>query len=462
MAPVTEQLELGAGEHVDALSIVELYNRVTTALARALPSGQGGVWVRGEIQTVSDRTGHLYLDLVDPQSVGDRQAPVLRVKCWRKTWAVMKRVLAREGIELRPGLVVVIRGTLDLFRPRAEINFILAEIDVTALLGVLAAQRTALLRALERDGLLERNRGLAVPEVPLRIGLVASPGTEGYRDFVGQLQASGFAFFVSVVPVRVQGSEAPGRLARALRRLAGSDCDLFVVVRGGGSKADLGTFDAEPVARAIATADRPVWTGIGHTGDLSVADLVANRSFITPTECGQEVVRRLAGWWERTVVTPSAELVSRTRRLLDAATQRDQSARVRLAGAARAQLRAHGDGLDQARRSLVACSARALTHQATQLEVRRARLEPLADRHLAQAAERVTAWRRLISAYDVDRQLERGYTLTLDPSGQVLRSVRALDPGMAVRTRFADGTATSTIEEVSPRPGDGASGNEDR
>jgi exodeoxyribonuclease VII large subunit len=459
---VTEQLELGAGEHVDALSIVELYNRVTTALARALPAGRGGVWVRGEIQAVSDRTGHLYLDLVDPQSVGDRQAPVLRVKCWRKSWAVMKRVLAREGVELRPGLVVVIRGTLDLFRPRAEINFILAEIDVTALLGVLAAQRAALLRALERDGLLERNRSLALPEVALRIGLVASPGTEGYRDFIGQLEASGFAFCVSVVPVRVQGSEAPARLARALRRLSRSDCDLVVVVRGGGSKADLSAFDAEPVARAIAAADRPVWTGIGHTGDLSVADLVANRSFITPTECGQEVARRLAGWWERAVAAPSADLVARARLFLDAAAERDQSARVRLAAAARAQLRAHDDSLNLARRVLAGGSTQALSHQATHLQVRRARLEPLADRHLVQAAERLTAWRRLLGAYDVTRQLERGYTLTLDESGRVVRGVHSLERGMAVVTRFADGTARSTIEEVAQRPGAGPSGNEVR
>jgi exodeoxyribonuclease VII large subunit len=445
---VTEQLELGAGEHPDALSIVELYNRVSTALARTVPAREGGVWVRGEIQTSSDRTGHLYLDLVDPQSVGDRQAPVLRVKCWRKSWAVMKRLLAQEGIELRPGLVVVIRGTLDVFRPRAEINFLLTEIDVTALLGVLAAQRAALLRTLEREGLLDRNQLVAVPEVALRIGLIASPGTEGFRDFVGQLEASGFAFQVAVVPVRVQGSEAPARLARALRRLAVSDRDILVVVRGGGSKSDLGAFDAEALARAIATSERPVWTGIGHTGDKSVADLVANRSFITPTECGQELVRRLATWWERAVGSPAAELVARARLVLDRAGQRDQSARALLAGAARAQLRAHGDALDVAQRTLAAGAGRALNTQAAQLDHRRSRLVPLADRHLVQAVERLASWRRLLSAYDVDRQLARGYTLTLDDAGHVLRSAASLRQGTAVVTRFADGRARSVVVEV--------------
>ena len=89
----------------------------------------------------------------------------------------------------------------------------------------------------------------------------------------------------------------------------------MVVVRGGGSKADLATFDAEPVARAIAGSDVPVWTGIGHTGDQSVADEVANRAFITPTECGQELARcrdrllavRPGGWTGRGPAGPRTD-----------------------------------------------------------------------------------------------------------------------------------------------------------
>ena len=77
-------------------------------------------------------------------------------------------------------MVVVLRGTLDFYRARAEVGFILAELDVTALLGRMAAERAALLRTLAAEGLLERNRALAgARRCPLRVGLVASPGTEG-------------------------------------------------------------------------------------------------------------------------------------------------------------------------------------------------------------------------------------------------------------------------------------------
>ena len=108
---------------------------------------------------------------------------------------------------------------------------------------------------------------------------------------------------------RCRGRVRPHRWRRAFGAVAAMGYDVVVVVRGGGSRADLVAFDAEPIARAIATAPVPVWTGIGHTGDQSVADIVAHQSFITPTECGQELVRRVADWWRS--VVHAADAVTR-------------------------------------------------------------------------------------------------------------------------------------------------------
>ena len=339
MASGVDQLTEG---HPDALSIAELYDGVEGALSRAFPRGRG-VWVRGEIQSLSERggQGHCYFDLIDPDSTRDRQTPVLKVKCWRRTWAALRSQLTREGVELAPGMVVVLRGSIDFYRARAEVSFILSEVDVTALLGRLAAERATLLRTLDEEGLLGRNRALIVPPVPQRVGLVASPGTEGYRDFVGQLTGSGFAFDVAVARVTVQGGAAPEAIARAITSLDRHGVDLIVLVRGGGSKGDLAAFDAERVARALVGAGVPVWTGIGHTGDESVADIVANRSYITPTECGRELAQRVSGWWEQQVASPAATVRRRTDEVLQEVATRDALARRRLTNSARQQLNAH-------------------------------------------------------------------------------------------------------------------------
>jgi exodeoxyribonuclease VII large subunit len=432
---------------VDAISIAELYGQVKSVLSRAFPRDRP-VWVRGEIQSISDhhtRTGHCYIDLVDPDSAGERQAPTLRVKCWRRTWGPMRAALASEGITLEAGMVVVLRGEIDFYPARAEVNFVLAEIDVTALLGRLAAQRAALLRTLAAEGLLERNRSLPVPAVPLRIGLVASPGTEGFRDFMGQLEASGFAFHVLVSPATVQGAGAPRSIAVALATAGAAGCDLVVMVRGGGAKADLAAFDSELVARAVATSPVPVWTGIGHTGDESVADLVGNRAFVTPTGCGAELAQRVRAWWEGAV--SAADLVTRrAEEVLTDAERRDAAARVRLTGAARHQLRAHGERLSARTAVLAKGVPQRVDVAHADLTSRAARLAPMARDHLVRSGERLNGWRRLLAAYDVERQLERGYTLTLDGAGRPIRSVADLVPGDEMTTRFADGVARSRVE----------------
>ncbi len=298
---------------------------------------------------------------------------------------------------------------------------------------------------------MRRNAALPVAEVPLRVGLVASPGTEGYQDFLGQLTGSGFGFQVQVVPVAVQGGDAPARVARAVRALSRADCDVIVVVRGGGSKADLASFDSEVVARAIASATKPVWTGIGHTGDESVADIVANRAFITPTECGHELVSQVGQWWEQHVGAAASVLSRRVPSLLAEAQARDAAARGRLTRAARGQLRVHRERLVRRSTAVGRLAPEGLAARQAGLRTHAARLGPLASRHIAKEVERVRSWRRLLTAYDVERQLERGYTLTHTVSGELVRSAAGLAVGTEVVTRFADGSARSRVESAEVR-----------
>jgi len=444
MEPGTAQLL--PPDRPDVLSIATLLDQVQAAITRAFPRGQL-VWVRGEVQSITDRTGHCYIDLVDPDAPRGRDAKVLKVNCWQRTWAPMKAALAGQGIALDVGTVVTLRGRVEFYAPRAQVNFIAVDVDVDALLGRLAARRAALLKALEAEGLLRRNSALRVPALALRIGLVASPGTEGFNDFLGQLQGSGKAFTVVVVPAQVQGAAAPAALARGITALAEAACDLVVIVRGGGSKADLVAFDSEPVARAIAVCPVPVWTGIGHTGDQSVADIVAGRAFVTPTECGQELVQRAGDWWDSVAATAGL-LGRRATEVLAGAVERDVAARARLGQATRHQLHRHGQSLDTRARRLAAQARRQLDVASMTVDQRAARIGPCAHRAVAHEAERVESWRRLLAAYDVDRQLERGYTLTLTTDGGIVKSIAGLAEGSVLVTRFADGTAVSDVRHV--------------
>lgn len=447
-----------------SLTIGDLYATVDRALRDALP---GEVWVSGEVRSfnVSSR-GHCYIDLVDPIGAQDMGAPVLKVVCWSGRWGRVRSLLDQLGISLDAGLVVRVRGEVQLYKPRGDISFILSELDTDALLGKVAAERARLIKALVDENLFDRNRAIPVPRLPLRIGLVTSPGTEGYRDFLGRLEMSEMAFDVRVVATQVQGREAPASVANSIRRLATEACDVVVVVRGGGSKADLATFDTELVARAIATSEVPVWTGIGHTGDQSVADEVANRAFITPTECGQELARLATAYWTARLEAGTA--VGRLARSLVASAERTLDRGRHGAGiGARAQVDRHSDRLahrayalrgvaqrqvdvhvDQlvARGALMRKAAvRALDDNEVALNQRVAQLGALPDRRLVSEELRAAQWRRLVGAYDYQRQLERGYSVTRDGSGSVVRSAARVVPGTTLVTQVADGEVRSVV-----------------
>jgi exodeoxyribonuclease VII large subunit len=449
MEPGTAQLL--PPDRPGVLSISVLLEQVQAAIARAFPRGQL-VWVRGEIQSITDRTGHCYIDLVDPDSRRGRDAKVLKVNCWQRNWAPMKAALAGQGIVLDVGTVVTLRGRVEFYAPRGQVNFVAVDVDTEALLGAVAARRAALLKTLEAEGLLRRNAALPMPFLPLRIGLVASPGTEGYNDFHSQVQASGYAFEVVVARAQVQGTAAPASLARALTAVGRAGCDLVVVVRGGGARADLVAFDAELVARSITACPVPVWTGVGHSGDQSVADVVAARAFVTPTECGQELVHRVHDWWSG--VAAAADVVGRkATEVLEAAEAGHGAARTRLGQATRHQLHRHAERLEGRSYRIAAQARRQIDAAGGAVSERATRLGPCARRGLDRHHERLASWRRLLAAYDIDRQLERGYTLTLDPDGRTVRSVASLAPGAVLVTRFADGRVASEVRTVDPSRG---------
>jgi exodeoxyribonuclease VII large subunit len=250
------------------------------------------------------------------------------------------------------------------------------------------------------------------------------------------------------VPVSVQGPGAPASIARALTVLSRSDCDVIAMVRGGGARADLAAFESEVVARAVAGSAKPVFTGIGHTGDETVADIVAARVCITPTECGQQIVTATGQWWAAHVAEPAGLLSRRVPAFLRDAQSRDAQARGRLTAAARQQLRVHRERLSTKGSAIGRAAPDRLESSAARVRAHAGRLGPLSRGHLGRQDERVESWRRLLAAYDVDRQLERGYSLTLTLDGRLLRCADGLAEEQEIVTRFADGTVRSRVEAI--------------
>ena len=224
------------------------------------------------------------------------------------------------------------------------------------------------------------------------------------------------------------------------------------------------------MARAIATSGVPVWTGIGHTGDQSVADEVANRAFITPTECGQELAGLAIEYWRR-VEDAGDALAGMAHDQVLAADRLLASRQRAVAVGARSQLDRHGDGLGHRARTLRGVSGASSTPTGSGLspgekrylvgdqtcaagggrQPRRPvhRLAALPGRRLLAEDQRLDQWRRLLGAYDYQRQLERGYSVTRDALGTGGPIGARRGRGALLRTRVSDGELVSAVEETS-------------
>lgn len=460
-----EQGSFFAGEHT--YQVGELAAGVTRAVASAFPAE---VWVRGEIDGLrpANASGHVYFSLCERNS---RRGPTatIAVSLFRTNRLRVERDLREwPGFDLADGLEVRIRGRVQYSYGRVQV--VMSAVDPVHTLGRLAAARDRVLRALATDGLLEANRRLALPVAPLRLGLVTSAGSAACEDVLAELTASGFGFQVALADARVQGTGAETSLLRALAAVAAAGPDVVVVVRGGGARSDLGAFDGERVARAIASMPVPVLTGIGHEIDTSVADVVAHTACKTPTACAAVVVERVTaalaradGAWAG-IAGGGLSAVASAERELD---RRAGALTVRAGGAlagARARLEAQAGQSATLARSRLGASAGRLDGAARRLEPARigARLGQ-AEAHLdrtgtsvRRAAVRATAGAGAaldtatarVAAADPSRALARGWSLTRGVDGRLVRRSGDLSPGETLVTTFASGQARSTVTDI--------------
>jgi len=397
--------------------------------------------VVGEVQRFRpSAAGHQYFDLVEKGegAARDQVVGVLSAVIWKGEYQRLRPVLERAGERLADGLRIRCRASVDFYPPGGRLQVQIREIDPTFTLGDLAQRRQETLQALSAAGLLETNRALPLPALPMSIALVTSAGSAAYHDFLATLRESGYAFRVLVVHSAVQGAEAERSLPSALALAAGTNCDCIVLIRGGGSKSDLAVFDSQAVAEAVARAAKPVLTGLGHEIDESVADLVAHQSFKTPTKVAEELVARISG----------AELaVARLREQLM------RQARLAMAEA--------GGRLARAERRAVAARLR-LAQISLRLAALAEGLRRVAMHRLRSADQQLASWARLVGELSPARTLRRGFSITRDATGAVLRDPAAVPAGTTIVSELAMGPLRSRVEAGGSGPSGALSGRENR
>ncbi len=443
----------------------EISRILARTVSRAFPDD---VWVEGEIRDLKrPPVGHVYFTLVDPAADAE-PVPALPVTLFAPDRDAVNRILTRSGaMRMTDGVHVRIRGRVNHYAPRGTVQLRMTWIDTDYTVGKLAAERRALLQRLEAAGHMVRNARRPVPLVPLRIGLVTSAGSAAHADFIGELTASGYAFHLLEADVRVQGPDAPTSIEAALAALGRHEPDLVAVVRGGGAQTDLAAFDTERVALAIAAAPFPVFTGIGHEIDTTVADHVAGRNLKTPTACAQAIVG-IMQVFEARLTGIEQGLGPRIDRLVRRVSAEASVAERRLSTAVRLRLSAHDAAVSRRVARLRTRTPRTIEGAAARVGAVAARVEPAsrtavaggargvdaamrrlrlaAPRVIVQEERRLDADAAVLRAHEPDRMLARGWSLTYGPGGRLVRDKDDVVPGDTLRTRTAGGIIASTVD----------------
>jgi len=243
------------------------------------------VWVEGEISNLyRPASGHLYFTLKDNKS----QIRAVWFKGFSHTFA--QRQPHGRAPELKEGMSVICRGRISVYPPRGDYQLILDLAEPKGI-GALQLAFEELKERLQAEGLFDERHKKPIPLLPERIGVITSPTGAVIRDI---LHVTGRRFPsvpLLIFPSRVQGSEAPAELVRAIELLSRSGrVDVIIIARGGGSLEDLAAFNDEKVARAIFASSVPIISAIGHETDYTIADFTADMRAPTPSAAAEVAV----------------------------------------------------------------------------------------------------------------------------------------------------------------------------
>jgi len=405
-------------------SLSELLGQVKKTLEKGLP---GQYWVIGEIMELHENR-HCYLELIEKSEENELLLARVRATIWASRYSMLRPYFETStGTQLKSGIKILCKASVE-FHPQYGLSLNITDIDPSYTLGDLARKRQEVIQRLRMEGVFDMNRGLEFPIVPQRIAVISSETAAGYGDFMESIGKNrhGFIFYTTLFQAIMQGDKAPGSIISALEKIyeSESDFDCVVIIRGGGSKADLESFNQYDLAYFITQFPLPVITGIGHERDESVADMVAHHGLKTPTAVAEFLVDQLLAFEFRLSA------------LLD---RLSTTVRNRVQGDLSRLERYQGDMLHLSR-GLLEKQSEHLLH--TEQRFRRAisnRLDRSRD-YLVLLNKR----RELVDPLNI---LRRGYSMTL-LEGKSLLSIKNVKPGSRLETRLQKGIIFSIVEHT--------------
>jgi exodeoxyribonuclease VII large subunit len=408
-------------------SLSELLGQVKGALEKELPDHY---WVVAEIMEFRENR-HCYLELIEKSEENDSLLAKVRATIWASRYAMLRPFFeASTGTHLKSGIKILCKVSVE-FHPQYGLSLNITDIDPSYTLGDLARLKQEVIQRLRKEGVYDMNKEIPFPLVPQRVAVISSETAAGYGDFSESIKNNrhGFHFHTTLFPAVMQGDEAPRSITTAMELIyeSESDFDCVVLIRGGGSKADLESFNHYDLAYFITQFPLPVITGIGHERDESVADMVAHKGLKTPTAVAEFLVDQLLAFEFRLSA------------LLD-----------RLSSSVRNRVQSDLSRLERYREGMMHLSRSFLEKQSEQLRQSELRLRRELTNQLERKGDYLALLKKRVELVDPRNILKRGYSMTL-LEGKLVSSIKNIKPGSLLETRLYKGSIISKVEHTSEK-----------
>lgn len=407
---------------------------ITRLIKTALEGEVGEVWVEGEISNFRQpSSGHWYFTLKDENA--------------QLNAVLFRGQQAGVGFQPADGLVVRVFGLVSVYEKSGQYQILVRQMEAAGQ-GALQAAFEALKRKLQAEGLFDEARKKPLPQLPRHIGIVTSPTGAAIQDILNILTRRFYNLHLVLAPVKVQGPGAAEEIAAAIDDLnALGGLDVLIVGRGGGSLEDLWCFNEEIVARAIARSALPVISAVGHEIDFTISDFVADLRAPTPSAAAELVIGRKTDF--------EAALAEQARRLARALNEYRLGLKNRFTAASRSYVfrepghlvRQHRDRLGRWQIQIanrLQGAFRERQQRADELAFRIARVVQERPRLIRLELKRLAAQLNSVNPLAV---LERGYSITSNADGRIIKAAAQVKPGDRVRTRVARGAFDSVVIE---------------
>ena len=432
-------------------------SKLNLAVRRLLENHFGQVWLVGEISNFSaPSSGHWYFTLKDDKA---------QVRC-----AMFRNANQRVLTQVGNGKQVLVRAKIGLYEPRGDYQLI-AEHMEDAGVGLLQQQFEQLKARLQAEGLFNPEHKQSLPEVIRKVGVVTSATGAALHDVLAVLKRRDPGLEVVLYPAQVQGEAAPSQLIAALNSAnRRNEVDAIILTRGGGSLEDLWGFNDETLARVVFTSKLPVICAVGHEVDFSICDFVADVRAATPSAAAelvsrdsshlraqqQHLAQRLWRAWQQHLrqarhqyamleqrlqpLHPQQQLMQQGQRLDELQRRAQISVEQRL------QQQAQSHQHISTRLSQIQPQRR-LQQSQVQLNQHQQRLQRALQVQLKASQQRMASNLQALHIVSPLQTLSRGYSITQDEQGHVIKDAAQVAVGSVITTRLGQGQLTSEVRE---------------